>query len=162
VPSIPQLDEFPYVEQAEDSATCVPDCLDMVCQYWGLDKDWDEVAVEVGYSAINATPFDNVASLSRVRVLAVDHLTSVAEHLARDPPRPVVASLVVDDEDVLGWYEGPCLHCVVVVAVEDAQVGIIDPLSRVMRGTTEAYFCSRSAFERAWDGGWVVLPLDLP
>jgi ABC-type bacteriocin/lantibiotic exporter with double-glycine peptidase domain len=158
MPSLPGLEGFPYVEQEEGSRTCVVDCLDMVCQYWGIDKDWDEIAVEVGFSTITGVDFDNVAQLSGVITVWMNSVEAVETELSYPSPRPVIAHIVVEDQQVLSYAEREDLHAVVVVSCDEAEVVFVDPLSKAKLGTVAPSRCWREAFERAWLGGWALIP----
>jgi ABC-type bacteriocin/lantibiotic exporter with double-glycine peptidase domain len=156
MPGIPDLDDFPYEEQEEGSLSCVPDCVSMVCQFWDLDKSWDEIAAEIGYSAVNATPFENVQLLSGVSALFVASVEAAYRQL--DVGRPVIANILPQDEDVLPYANPPILHAVVVVGYDETEITFIDPLSFARLGERRPLTCKQTAFAGAWLGGWVLLP----
>jgi hypothetical protein len=158
MPQLPDLDEFPYVPQEEDSLGCVPACIEMVCEYLGLLKDREEIESEVGYSPDQGTPFDNVGLLSRVHALPIGSVDEATDKL--ECGLPIIANLYIADAKVLGYFgEEASLRAVVLVGIETNTVLFVDPLSLVQLGTADATRCDLTDFEYAWLGGWVLTAL---
>jgi hypothetical protein len=158
MPQLPDIDDFPFVAQEEDSLACVPACVDMVCQYLGIDKDRDEIDEELGYSVDVGTGFPRVGLLSGLLANYERSFEDAAIYVDRG--LPVIAHIWIEDPSVLGYCaDRPFLHAVTVVCVEAVTVGFFDPDSVTQRSTSELRSCRRDDFERAWIEGWVLEPL---
>ncbi|HZH98277.1 MAG TPA: C39 family peptidase, partial [Fimbriimonadaceae bacterium] len=125
--SLSDWDHFPYEPQEEDSLTCVPCSVAMVCQYWGLQKDWDTIIDELDYNPEIGTPFENVGLLSGIRTLRVGQLEETTAHLDLLEARPVVANLLIGNDAVLG-YSSPqrFQHAVVIIGISRDHVTFFD------------------------------------
>lgn len=158
MPSLPNLDEFPYCAQDEDLPACVPACVVMVYEHLGIEHTWEGVTTQLEFDSQRGTPFDNLHGLAGVRVIPVTTLEEVECHLVDAEPAPVIANLFVVDDAVLGYTldQSFSLHAVVVLAVDGYQVVFSDPLSHAMLSTEAHSICSRSAFEQAWFGGVAI------
>jgi ABC-type bacteriocin/lantibiotic exporter with double-glycine peptidase domain len=156
MPQLPKLDDFPYVPQEEDSLSCVPACLEVICEYLGLEKRREEIEDELGYSVDDGTPFQNVQLLSGVHTIPIASLEEAVDQIEQGVP--VIADLRIDDPAVLGYAgSGPFKHAVVIVGIEATEVLFFDPLRLAPPGDPTAFY--RAAFERAWQSGWAVTPL---
>ena len=158
MPQLPAIDEFPYIAQDEDSLACVPVCVGMVCEVLGLPREQDELEVELGYFVDSGTPFENVGLIAGLRAWPVADVTEIAAEIERG--LPIIANLRIDNDGVLGYAaDGPFLHAVVVVGIDQEGVLFFDPLSQIQLSTTSPTVCERIDFERAWRGGWVLSAL---
>jgi hypothetical protein len=165
--SLPDLDDFPYVEQDEDLPLCVPACVEMVYQYLGVSYDFEELRRDLHWDAIRGTDFMSIGTLTVVDPVYVKHLEEVEVYLAggyRAPaearPVPVIANIYAPDDAVLGYLLNPesPLHAVVVLSVEPDRVKFVDPLSYVEKSTRLEQECARREFARAWMDGFALLP----
>jgi hypothetical protein len=161
MPQLPDLDEFPYLAQDEDRPECVPACVAIVCEYLGLDKEWDEICEELDYHVASGTEFERIAYLSGVEHVVVRDTADIEFYLGRPPLTPVIANLYVPDTAVLGYSVSADipLHAVVVVGIDEREVRFIDPLSHVQKSTFAPQVCRRLDFNRAWMEGYVLRPL---
>lgn len=158
MPSLPNPDEFPYYAQDEDLPECVPACVAMIFEYLGIDLDPAALKHELGYDPQTGTEFSNISDLPGVRAIRVGGLDEVEDHLSAAVPAPVIADLLVLDDEVLGYELAPVcpFHAVVVVGLDTEYVTFSDPLSHALRSTELHSQCSRSAFERAWQRGFAL------
>jgi hypothetical protein len=158
MPSLPNLDEFPYSGQDEDLPACVVECAVMVCEYLEVDYSWKGLADQLDFDSQCGTPFDNIASLSGIRVTPVTAVEEVEGHFTASEPAPVIANLLIVDDEVLGYglAFASSLHAVVVLAIDAYQVTFSDPLSHAMLSTESHRVCSRADFEQAWLGGYAL------
>jgi hypothetical protein len=158
MPALPGLDTFPYVAQEEDALSCVVDCVDMVLQYWGIEREWRELGAELDYSVDDGTPFENVRYVSGVRSLRVGAVAEIEQFLERGIP--VVANLEIGDAAVLGYHSHRrFLHAVVVVKIDADAAELYDPQSLVQLSSTAPRRCGVVDFERCWRSGWAIRPL---
>lgn len=160
MPSLPDADDFPFRSQDPDIPECVPVCVAMVYDYPGIDHDWEDLLTDLDFSPAFGTPFENIRNLRRVRIVSVSDLDDLHGHLSASTPRPVIANLLVTDDELLGYHlpQDLFLHAVVVVGVTDLEVTFTDPLSQEMFSTTFHRSCSRRVFADAWMGGFALLP----
>jgi len=154
---LPALDDFPYVGQEEDSLACVPACIEMICEFLGIQKERADIEDELGFSVDIGTPFGNVRLLSQVRAFSVASVKDAVNELERG--LPVIAHLRIANAAVLGYSaEGAFLHAVVLVGADLNSVILFDPLSQVLLSTTSPTCCPRAVFEDAWLEGYVLTP----
>lgn len=158
MPSLPNSDDFPYYGQAEDLPECVPACVAMVFEYLGVDCSWNALKDQLRFDPHGGTPFDNIADLEGVRVTRVGDLQEAEQHLSAPSPTPVIADLLILDDEVLGYFldSGFVLHAVVVVAVDEFEVTFSDPLSHHARSTESHRVCARGVFELSWQRGFAL------
>ena len=170
MPSLPGVDSLEFIFQDEDTLDCVPACVASIIRWSGVEVDIDQCREALWTSPDIGTDFadlrDAVERLSDalgrpLRLIEVDDLCEVESVLASPGARPALVR-VRDDLNVL---QIPALeehgvildHSVVVVAVDEVQVLLFDPLSLVERGTSEPTTVSRKLFERIWVTGYVLV-----
>jgi ABC-type bacteriocin/lantibiotic exporter with double-glycine peptidase domain len=168
MPSLPGLDDIEVVPQDEGSRDCVPACIATILRAYGNDIELEEVKdalEEVG----DRTDFEMLpAGLSAVSKLigyeldavALEHFHDVEAVVNAPDPHLIVAQVTIDPEVLRYHGEGPpyleTYHAVVVRAIDQHTVWVLDPLSLVFRSTVAPTPCDRLCFEAIWECGYAI------
>lgn len=158
MPSLTNPDDFPYRGQDEDLPECVVACVAMVYEFLELDYRHEDLAKLLEFDPYCGTPFENIANLPELRITAVHDLQEVELQLSGRDATPIIANLLIGNDEVLGYLLDPsfALHAVVILAIDTDEVTFSDPLSHAMLSTEAHRTCSRFLMEQAWLSGYAL------